>query len=324
MDKPIDARQFVSLLQGLPQFQGMTLRRQNDAQEFLAKLVEVLALETSSSSSSNGKMPRALTSAECLDADKVPLEVFMDRAWYDAHRNVADSPLTNMMHGQLLYETICGHCQKRFPSSDVFLTLGIDVHDGDDGTYAMQRTSLASCITSLFKSERIEGASWKCDACKQTPDFCTRVCRIWRAPETLLICIKRFDAHTYHGKTRGELSLPKRIDFSQVVNTASPHLLHQIESSARPALYELRAVICHHGSARYGHYDALCRDSVDRSSWFAYDDESVQSIAADRIDDHGGAYILAYAKRAAACPRPHRALDATRDMAASAVRRTEN
>ena len=272
---PVSLEALVQALQADEAFRrAMDLRRQNDAQEFLTKLVESVERGVGSAVA----MPAALRHV----SDDAALSNVMDRAWFDAHHR-SYSRLTGLVHGQLLCETKCGICGHRHPSSDIFTTLPVDLLGPSD---ASGRLSLAECMTRQFSPERLEGTGWRCDACKQVPDVVMRSCGIWRAPKVLLVCIKRFECDTTRGKRTERLRLPKYVDFTRVLCQQDG------TGKRRRATYRLMSFVCHHGSAHCGHYVAYARDSV-HDEWCEFDDESVQRVAFDRIDT-SGVYMLAY------------------------------
>lgn len=275
----------------------LDLRRQNDAQEFLVQLIDALQQNVGGVVAA----PAELQGADALDSDKVPLPVFMDRAWFDAHHK-SYSHLATMLHGQLVYEVVCGDCGKRSPSSDIFSTLTVDIPAATLPEDLRAPIALGTCISRVFRTECLDGCGWRCDACKQVPASCKRVCRLWRAPQVLLCCIKRFDAGSFHGKISRDVSLPEYMDMTNVFvgPTSDASGLSQSYDTSGPGAdkaktkleYRLMSVLCHHGSAHHGHYVAYCRDA-SKEDWHAFDDESVCNVAFERIDTHG-AYILAY------------------------------
>jgi ubiquitin C-terminal hydrolase len=272
-------------------------RMQTDAQEFLTSLVEAVTKEVSHKlePAAFAQLWPELAVAKALDADAVPLQIFMDRAWIDSHdRMVSDfsNPEASIVHGQLLMETICGACGAKSPASDVFVTLTIDMCSpgnkfvGDQRPEA--RIDLADCLRQRFTTERLHNSGWKCSKCKETPDLAMRACSLWRLPRVILVCIKRFDPHnSWVGKKTTRVALPRHINLMGVV-AEDRRAEHQQQGSC----YRLLSVVNHFGAAHYGHYTATFRDSL-LDEWFQCDDESVSKTQFKEIDE-ATSYIIAY------------------------------
>jgi ubiquitin C-terminal hydrolase len=281
----------------------LNLHHQNDAQELLVQLLEAVQRDVGGAV----ELPTLLATADALDASKVSLPVFMDRAWFDAHHKHY-SPLAAMLHGQLAYSIECSACGVQHPSSDIFSTLTVDMLPSP--STSSDSVSLGACITRIFKSEELS-CGWKCSACKVCPPTCTRRCRLWRAPHVLLCCIKRFDAGTYRGKSTTSVEIPEYINVTKVI--AEQQRASYLQGSTTNSgdgdnnkkqtdegkttelpqvIYRLMAVLCHYGSAHSGHYMTFARDSA-RDEWLMFDDETVTDVPFERIDEQS-AYIIAY------------------------------
>lgn len=301
----LDPRRLLRALARHPACSGelreqLSHRLQGDAQEFLTSLVDSLVHDVSVKLTPDAfadKWPQlALPSA--LDATAVPLETFMNRAWVDGHaRMVSDFSClrSSIVHGQLLLETICTSCKARHPASDVFVTLTIDLQpatsDGKEeaNDSGLDRVDLADCLRRCFSTEVLSGSGWKCEHCKQVPQQALRTCSLWRLPRVLLVCIKRFDpCNRWYGKRRTRVSLPRHISLAGVVAEQ-----RKVQEPAILPTYRLLSVVCHHGSASYGHYTAMFRDSL-LDDWYQCDDDSVRKVASLAELDDDTSYILAY------------------------------
>jgi ubiquitin C-terminal hydrolase len=134
---------------------------------------------------------------------------------------------------------------------------------------------LISMLKEEMKGEDIEGYS--CDKCSPTRTTAHRDAAIWRLPQTVIICLKRF---TYDGrKIHTKVKLP----------TAEPMVLKDLFSDESPEKeavteFSLRALVDHHGGAGGGHYTAQCKDKLS-GGWYIYDDENTHSVAAPIIGE---------------------------------------
>lgn len=299
----LDPRRLLHALARHPACSGelreqLSHRSQGDAQEFLTSLVDSIVHDVSVKLTPDAfaaKWPQlALPSA--LDATAVPLETFMNRAWMDGHaRMVSDFSClrSSIVHGQLLLETICTACKARHPASDVFVTLTIDLQQPNDEKEQHQadvdRVDLADCLRRCFSTEVLSGSGWKCEHCKQVPQQALRTCSLWRLPRVLLVCIKRFDpCNRWYGKRRTRVSLARHISLAGVVAEQ-----RKVQEPADLPTYRLLSVVCHHGSASYGHYTAMFRDSL-LDDWYQCDDDCVRKVASLAELDDESTYILAY------------------------------
>lgn len=266
-------------------------RRQCDAQELLLQMLESIEREISVPLT-NADIDPDLVGAAAADGLTAPLRVFMDRCWLDSHRRMTNALLgpalpsaaDPVVHGQLLRETVCGNCKARHPSSDVFSTLTVDLTARE--TTNCGSTDLATCLRQLFSSESLFGSGWRCDKCKSEPEKAWRTCSLWRCPQVLLVCVKRFDPlDPRHGKQAARVRLARHINLQGVYSGSE-----SVDGSG--LCYRLLAVVCHHGVAHFGHYDAYFRDAL-QDEWFRCDDESVAPCRFSDIDE-SSSYILAY------------------------------
>lgn len=121
-------------------------------------------------------------------------------------------------------------------------------------------------------------------------------------PVVLTLNIKRFTYHPEQGpvKLQQFVQYPSRFEFPAQFMSSSCRAENSVDADgstnvtkfANPPVYELFAVVSHHGKFVVGgHYTCVCRDNKDQ--WFRFDDEHVSSIAeATALAEN--AYLLFY------------------------------
>ena len=77
--------------------------------------------------------------------------------------------------------------------------------------------------------------------------------------------------------------LHNRIDFPIVGLDVGDWLSGNASEEDARSLYDLYAVVNHHGTMSQGHYTAICRNSFDRK-WRKFDDENFNELGGDDID----------------------------------------
>ena len=112
-------------------------------------------------------------------------------------------------------------------------------------------------------------------------------------PNVLIVHLKRFDA-------LGSRKVTEVVDFP----TDSPLDLGPFLSKWRakannksslptPHLYELNAVVNHHGDANKGHYSSFVKDG---GLWFLCDDHSIKHVDLETVK-HSEGYLLFYIRK---------------------------
>jgi len=181
--------------------------------------------------------------------------------------------------------------------------------------------SIDALLSQSLQPEVLGGSNQlRCHACEQLSDALRYTC-VFRAPEHLVVCVKRF-AYDYKS---GELNkLLDAVRFSPTVTLpGTPAALRaqvfdeagdaeREEASGAPLHYGLYAVVVHLGrTIDGGHYYTFARDSSDAAQlhlhddpenapWACYNDESVTPTTwaefTERLDSSldNSAYILFY------------------------------
>lgn len=192
------------------------------------------------------------------------------------------SPFVDIFHGLLHVEIECQTCKHISHRWETFNTLKGVVPERDISN-DMNPPDILSTLQNELAGEDIEG--YHCDSCKPTHTIAHRRAAIWRLPQTLIICLKRFtyDGKKKHTKVTASLDLDVKSLFSE-------------ESPEKNAItnYSLRAIVDHHGGAGGGHYTAQCRDKISEK-WYIYDDETPIETPAPRFGE--STYILFYERK---------------------------
>ena len=115
-------------------------------------------------------------------------------------------------------------------------------------------------------------------------------------PNVLIIQFLRFE---WDSQINNLKKIHTRVDFPITAFDISEFLNFQIDSKSpnRPdytepnspnnhthPLYDLYAVVSHHGTMSGGHYTAICRNSRDKK-WRKFDDEHVSVLGGDDINE---------------------------------------
>ncbi|KAK9837579.1 hypothetical protein WJX74_000796 [Apatococcus lobatus] len=203
------------------------------------------------------------------------------------HRSQETTLVNHAFSGYIRNQTMCrscGHASKVFESC---MSLPLELPEGIH--------SLEDALAAYMRQESLDGDNqYRCDRCDKNVDA-VRSCRFEVLPNTLQICLKRFQVG-FFGKISRHISFPGTLNLAPFRASGS--------IDGRPAVYILHSVIVHIGGASsysYGHYICFIR-SAD-NNWYKCDDDEVQ-----RVDDsevaNSAAYMLFY-QRAVPKPSPH-------------------
>lgn len=252
---------------------------QNDILEFLMLYIDKLNEDSSSKLNIDTnfkddlkKKIRQTSSNKAFQ--KLILDVEMN--WINHIKNEC-SPFKDMFYGQLISQIICGSCNHIHHNYEIYSTLPLPIKDTMSKSY-----SLYDVLETYFEKEYINNdiKEWTCDECK-TKTKSVKCLKLWKTPQILIICLKRFD-HTLKKKTT-QVIMPTVLDMTKY---------SLINSECK---YELKAVANHVGSFGSGHYNCICHHK--NGSWIAIDDMLVKNASNDEIEyvlNHG--YVYFYEK----------------------------
>jgi hypothetical protein len=238
----------------------------HDAHEFLMYMLETL--HTSVSISVDMQI---MKSPPVTDTEKRVVEAL--EVWKNEFSKEY-SPLVDLFHGLLHRRTRCLTCNTVSHRWETFNTIKGAVPQRSAENDASP-VDLLSMLKEDLKGEDIEGYS--CDKCSPTRTVAHRDTAIWRLPQTLIICLKRF---TYDGrKIHTRIKMP----------TCEPFNLKELFSDESPEKdavteYTLRAIVDHHGGSGGGHYTAQCKHKVT-DAWHIYDDENTHLVQTPIVGD---------------------------------------
>ncbi|KIR27707.1 ubiquitin carboxyl-terminal hydrolase 4/11/15 [Cryptococcus deuterogattii R265] len=166
---------------------------------------------------------------------------------------------------------------------------------------------IEDCLDEFSKEETLgQDDLWYCPVCKKH-QAATKKLEIYKAPDILVICIKRFGSSRRMGDKLDNLvhfpidglDLEDRIGERQVAKTlklsGEDIEAYGIEDDGEPLLYDLYAVDNHFGGMGGGHYTAFCRNQVD-NQWYNYDDSRVSKADVSSVQSRA-AYLLFYRRR---------------------------
>jgi ubiquitin carboxyl-terminal hydrolase 4/11/15 len=128
---------------------------------------------------------------------------------------------------------------------------------------------------------------------------------IWRLPPVMIIHLKRFQFNQQiKRKLREHVHFPvEGLNFSQVIAPTSCNKndsegndqSSQGEDDSPESLYDLYAVVHHHGALSTGHYVASLKSEVD-GKWRLFNDAQIYDVSSGDVVD-SSAYILFYVRR---------------------------
>jgi ubiquitin C-terminal hydrolase len=191
------------------------------------------------------------------------------------------SPLVDLLYGLTHMRTRCLGCGAVSHRWETFNTLKAAVPTRNPENDA-NPIDLIAMLKEEMKGEDIEGYS--CDACAPVRTTAHRDTAIWRLPQTLIVCLKRF---TYDGrKIHTRVKVPS-------VEPFDTRALFSEESPEKDAIteYTLRSLVDHHGGSGSGHYTAQCKDKLS-NNWYIYDDETAMNVPVPIVGE--STYVLFY------------------------------
>ncbi|XP_050350198.1 ubiquitin carboxyl-terminal hydrolase 3-like isoform X1 [Nymphalis io] len=207
----------------------------------------------------------------------------------------AASIVTAVFGGTLQSEVRCLACGTDSKKFDPFLDLSLELPES--GRHESP-VALTDCLASFVQVEELADTErYFCSSCK-CKQKSTKQFWIRRLPNVLCLHLKRFRWHNYfRTKVDTNISFPlSSLDMSRFVLANVPDTRRSGRGSF---LYDLAAVIVHHGSgAGSGHYTAF---AINEEQWFHFNDQTVRATDASAVASCKP-YILFYIRREFALP----------------------
>jgi len=271
---------FQAIWKVVPRFRGY---QQQDAHEFLRYMLDRLHTELLQ------LLPGAKPHQTWLDELRPPRRV-----------PNSQSLVTSVFGGTLQSDVTCLTCQTSSKKHDPFLDLSIDIPQSYTGPVRKSKDNekqpncnIHDCLQKFVEREELaDSERFYCNSCKSKQPS-TKQFRIRGLPNVLCLHIKRFRWTTY-----ARTKLDTFVEFPLNGLDMSNYLLNNLSgtrfSNSGSSLYDLAAVIVHHGTgAGSGHYTAF---ATNNKAWFNFNDCSVKETDFQTVNSCK-AYILFYVQR---------------------------
>lgn len=193
------------------------------------------------------------------------------------------SIITRLFTGTFLSIIQCMRCYNRSESFEPFNILSVELKN------SQKVITLDECLDSFTTEEILDGDNkYYCSECKQYNKAVKKIV-IWKAPEILIIQLKRF-------KNYGDVSM--KINTNVEIPLIDFDISKYMSQNDVTDKYMLQSISSHMGTCRGGHYTAHCRNP--NNEWYEFDDGKVEHNPIDENDEHiisNNAYILFYVKQ---------------------------
>uniref|UniRef100_A0A1B6CBZ9 Ubiquitin carboxyl-terminal hydrolase n=1 Tax=Clastoptera arizonana TaxID=38151 RepID=A0A1B6CBZ9_9HEMI len=257
---------FMVIWKVVPRFRGY---QQQDAHEFLRYMLDRLHTEL--------------------------LTLLPDNPYFSLGQKERNSIVTSVFGGTLQSEVTCLNCRSESKKHDPFLDLSLDIPDKqkrskDSADDTSPPCTVLDCLTSFIEIEELaETELYYCNACK-SKQRSTKRFWILRLPNVLCLHLKRF-----RWVNSSRTKLDTNIKFPVTALDMSKFVLNDVDDrTSITNLYDLAAVIVHHGSgAGCGHYTVF---AINEGQWFHFNDSSVKPTEISVVSKCKP-YILFYVKR---------------------------
>lgn len=147
--------------------------------------------------------------------------------------------------------------------------------------------ALQDCLAAFFSADELKGDNmYSCDKCCKLRNG-IKYSRVLQLPEVLCIHLKRFRHEVmFSSKISSYVTFPlEGLDMAPFLHSECPR---------SATTYDLMAVICHHGTAGFGHYTTYALNHLN-DQWYEFDDQYVTSVE-PQVVQNCEAYVLFYRK----------------------------
>ncbi|KAI6186637.1 Ubiquitin carboxyl-terminal hydrolase [Aphelenchoides besseyi] len=229
---------------------GMRDKNQHDAREFLMSLLDAMH-DDMNNVSRNARSPFV----QNFHGSNILLQATIYEMEYT--KRWASSQIMNIFYLQTVSKIPCNYCRMQSVKFEETPQVILELVDGN-----MPR--LDHCLASHYDDTPLDG-TWTCEKCR-CRQRTKRSTKIWKLPEVLVICLKRFaqnNADLYKNNTEIQIG---DIDMKNYLDPQSP------ETFRRKTKYQLYAITYHFGQLNGGHYTSMLRS--ERGSWLNFDDQT--------------------------------------------------
>lgn len=173
------------------------------------------------------------------------------------------------------------------PSECIAAAATVTEHKSMQQTRHKTELDIYDCLEYFSERESLdEDSPWFCPVCRRNQQA-TKSLSVWKFPEVLIICLKRFVFHDFVSiKVEDKVSYPlEGLDLSSF--TSGPF--------TGELIYDLQACVCHFGGVSAGHYTSYSKHAIT-NEWYNQNDENVKKDVPN-TDESVSEYILFYQKR---------------------------
>jgi len=207
------------------------------------------------------------------------------------------------------------------PSTPVSPSVEAEIGEGPNGEVTLQQ-----CLAAFTRNEMLSGhGRYFCETCGEV-QRATKSTKIGKLPPVLCLHLKRFTwkGHASRTKITSDVDFPldnldlapysefddgeeeDHAETNTFTSEMKPRRTPRRSATSTPAprlegLYDLVAVVTHHGScAGTGHYTACARDldSPHHDDWQHFNDDEVNSLKCEEVRT-GQGYLFLYARKSA-------------------------
>ncbi|XP_042797720.1 ubiquitin carboxyl-terminal hydrolase 3 isoform X3 [Prionailurus viverrinus] len=279
----------------MPNFRGY---QQQDAHEFMRYLLDHLHLELQGGFNGVSRSAILQENSALSGSNKCCMKgIYKTNSLEtEGKENGASTVVTAIFGGILQNEVNCLICGTESRKFDPFLDLSLDIPSQFRNKRSKNQEngpvcSLRDCLRSFTDLEELDETElYMCHKCKKKQKS-TKKFWIQKLPKVLCLHLKRFHWTAYlRNKVDTYVEFPLRgLDMKC-------YLLEPENSGPESCLYDLAAVVVHHGSGvGSGHYTAY---ATHEGRWFHFNDSTVTLTDEDTVVK-AKAYILFYVERQA-------------------------
>lgn len=266
---PVDMLRAVGAARLLPD----PVYSQNDAHELASAIIDRASQEMAAARKGPAQAPAQVARRPRPRPSRVST---LEERWLSA-ASAEDPHVVALFHGQMACAVACRSCGHAEASDDRFTSLSVAVPP--------EGGSVQGCLDAHMQPELVSG--WRCPVCGETGVPAVRRAAVWRSPQVLLVCLKRFVDPV--GVLRAPVRADSGLDLASLVAPGSP------AAACGATRYRLAAAVCHGGRTQSGGHYWACARLPGTASWHVYDDTAVRPLprGADGVPAEE-VYLLAY------------------------------